>query len=63
MKMYKRGVGHRGAQAKPNQTEIRTWWRTLKAKADAGDVEAIEALLRLSAKERQDRAAVHPKGL
>ena len=63
MTQQKRGIGERGRSAKPTQNEIRTWWRTLKDKADSGDVEAIEALLRLSAKEMQDRAAVHPKGL
>lgn len=63
MTQQKRGVGQRGAQAKPNQTEIRTWWRTLKAKADAGDVEAIEALLRLSGQEQRDRTEVRPNGM
>lgn len=44
----KRGRGQRGAQAKPTQAEIRQYWQNLKDKAAAGDIKAMETLLRLT---------------
>lgn len=44
----KRGRGQRGTQAKPTQAELRQYWQTLKDKAAAGDIKAMETLLRLT---------------
>lgn len=42
----------RGRQVKPTKSEIKKYWRTLKEKADSGDVQAIVEMIRLMEDEK-----------